>query len=994
MSTPRHGGVVGGLHCKKIYKELAVASNFFGTAPYFNLCLQVAPDREDDVSRQLKETLGDVDKALWLLSYYHVYGIAGTKAAPPTPTPPTVSEPTNGSSSTSSVQNGSATGCQEDPIPNPEPTCLPALGAASSAASTTNPLLEPSSQELPNGLDVRQPTAHAPCGDVNKENSSVSAQKQSYANSSSLAMHTETKDPEADSTKFSSVPNSQGLPNGLVVRQPTAHAPSVDLNKESSSISAQKQSSADSSTLTVHTEAKDLEAGSTKFSLVPKSLGLTSGRVVRPSTSRAISKNVNKEDIFGLTQHESSTSPLSLMVHKETKSPETGSTKFSSVPKSQGLPSGLVVRPPTARAPCKDVNKENSSVSAQTQLSADSSSVRVHTETEDPEAGRTRFSSVPKSQGLPSGTSCRSTTYCPCTLQRCEQREQFRLSTEAVVCQFFITDGAHRNQGPTSRQDQDFFGAKEPRTSEYTCHSTTHCRCTLPECERRKPFHLSTARVVYMFFITADALRKQNPRSRQHRMFFDVNKLCIIWTEWSKLGNTAPHKDEDERMQSTRGAFNLKMNFTAPTILPLHAERAALREQAPKTRALRVHGLAGGDPGECPPLLSPVKVLLGQEDDLSRRVQDALGDLNVALWLFAHHRDHLYGLAGNKVAQQTRTPPAVGKPVNGRSSTSSTENGNAMEPGGTKSSCSNRSSSLSTEQHHSNRASSSGGRFGSGGSTHPASHSNFSTCNQQQISTYGPSSGHLSRHNSSYHSKYHHPRQQLPHPPQSLMGGQYKPSTTYSSSAAGTKSSRHSAKPLQSSWPQPHQSTGSSSEQDAGETRSSSNRSSSLTTDQHHSYRTSSSGRSAHLASQSSTRNQQQSSRYEPSSSNLARHDNSRHSGNHHTTHQLLHHPQSLMNSQYKPSLTSSSASKASKNSTHSAQPLQGSWLQPHQSRRSSYEQGWLGEATSNPKKRSLPSSSAASSAASTTNSSVPPSSQGPRNDLVIRPPAKRARRL
>ncbi|KAL3183929.1 hypothetical protein MRX96_006253 [Rhipicephalus microplus] len=267
-------------------------------------------------------------------------------------------------------------------------------------------------QELPNGLDVRQPTAHAPYGDVNKENSSVSAQKQSYANSSSLAMHTETKDPEADSTKFSSVPKSQGLPKGLVVRQPTAHAPSEDLNKENSSISAQKQSSSNSSTLTVHTEAKDLEAGSTKISLVPKSLGLTSGRVVRPSTSRAPSKDANKEDISGSTQHESSTSSSSLTVHKETKSPEAGSTKFSSVPKSQGLPNGLVIRQPTAHAPSEEVNKENSSISAQKQSSADSSTLTVHTETKDLEAGSTKFSLVPKSLGLTSGRVVRPSTAC------------------------------------------------------------------------------------------------------------------------------------------------------------------------------------------------------------------------------------------------------------------------------------------------------------------------------------------------------------------------------------------------------------------------------------------------------------------------------------------------------------------------------------------------------------------------------------------------------
>ncbi|KAL3245327.1 hypothetical protein MRX96_047026 [Rhipicephalus microplus] len=267
-----------------------------------------------------------------------------------------------------------------------------------------------------------------------------------------------------------------------------------------------------------------------------------------------------------------------------------------------------------------------------------------------------------------------------------------------------------------------------------------------------------------------------------------------------------------------------------------------------------------------PPLMSPVKVLPGQEDKLARRVQDALGDVNVALWLFANHRDHLYGLAGNKVAQQTRAPPPIGKPVNGRSSTSSMRNDNAMDPGLTRSSSSNRSSSLITEKHHSNRASSSGVHVSSGGSTHPASQSG--TRNQQQSSAYGTSSSHLSRHDSSRHSQNHHPRQQLPHPPQSRMDGHYKPSTAYSSSAAGSKNSRHSA------------------------------------------------------------------------------------------------------------------------------QPLQGSWLQPHQSRGISSKQGLLGNATSNPKKRPLPSSSAASSAASTTNSPVPSSTQEPWNDLGVRPPAKRVRRL
>ncbi|KAL3245313.1 hypothetical protein MRX96_047013 [Rhipicephalus microplus] len=42
-----------------------------GRHPLFKAPVKVAPDREDDVSRRLKETLGEVDKALWIFSYYH-----------------------------------------------------------------------------------------------------------------------------------------------------------------------------------------------------------------------------------------------------------------------------------------------------------------------------------------------------------------------------------------------------------------------------------------------------------------------------------------------------------------------------------------------------------------------------------------------------------------------------------------------------------------------------------------------------------------------------------------------------------------------------------------------------------------------------------------------------------------------------------------------------------------------------------------------------------
>ncbi|KAL3183930.1 hypothetical protein MRX96_006254 [Rhipicephalus microplus] len=648
----------------------------------------------------------------------------------------------------------------------------------------------PKSQGLPSGLAIRPSVARAPSKDTNKESISSSAQPHSSTNYSSLMVHKETKSPEAGTNKFSPVPKSQGLPSGLVVQPPTACAPSKNANKENISSSAQHPSSATYSSLMVQKETKDPEAGSTKFSSVPKSQGLLSGLAVRPSITCAPSKDANKESISSSAQHHSSTNYSSLMVHKETKSPEAGTNKFSSVPKSQGLPSGFVVRPPTARAPCKDVNKENSSVSAQTQLSADSSLLRVHTETEDPEAGRTRFSSVPKSQGLPSGLVVRPPT----------ARAPFK-------------DVSKENSSVSAQK----------QSSANSSSQTVHTETKDPQAGRTKI--------------------SSGPKSQ--------GLPSILVTRPPTAGALFLNANEENRSTSAQHESS-----TSSSSLLMHSESKSPEAGSTECSSMSTSSASFVQSG----------VLPGQEDYLSRRVQDALGDLNVALWLFAHHRDHLYGLAGNKVAQQTQAPPAVGKPVDGRSSTSSTENGNAMDPGGTKSSCSNRSSSLSTEQHHSNRARSSGGRFGSGGSTHPASHS--STCNQQQSSAYGPSSGHLSRHNSSHHSKYHHPRQQLPHPLQSLMGSLYKPSTTYSSSATGTKSSRHSAKPLQGSWPQPHQSTGSSS------------------------------------------------------------------------------------------------------------------------------EQGCLGDATSNPKKKSLPSSSAASSAASTTNSPVPPSSQGPRNDLVIRPPAKRARRL
>ncbi|KAL3250390.1 hypothetical protein MRX96_055532 [Rhipicephalus microplus] len=996
-----------------------------GRHPLFKAPVKVAPDREDDVSRRLKETLGEVGKALWLFSNYHdhVYGIAGTKAAPPTPTPPTVGEPANGSSSTFSVQNGSATGCHEDPIPNPKPTCLPALRVASSTASTTNPLLEPSSQELPKGFDIRQPTSHAPSEDVNNENSFVSAQKQSSVDSSFLALHTDTKHPEAESTKFSLTPKSQGLPNRLVARQPAAHAPCEDVNKDNSSISAQKQSSANSLLLTVHTETKDIETGSTKFSLVPKSQGLTSGRVARPSTSRSPSNDANKENnsasaqhespssssslmvhkeprdaeagstkfssvpksqglprglavrppitrapskgankasISGSAQHHSYTNYSSLMVHKETKSTEAGTTKFSSLPKSQEIPSGLVVRPPTARAPCEDVNKETSFVLAQKQLSADYSSVGKHTETEDSEADRTWFSSVPKGQGLPSGLVVRPPT----------GRAPFKDVTKensSVLAQ--------------KQSSADFLPLM------------VHTETNDPKADRMKISLVPKIQGISSILVTPaptagaplmNANKENHFASAQHESYTSKSSPTVH----SQRKSPEPGSTECSSMSTSSASFGQSgvsrsylMNNVPTFVCVLRdGQRVALAYiRSPSVQPFESRRERLG-PFACmvwveeiqenvPPLMSPVKVLPGQEDKLSRRVQDALGDVNVALWLFANHRDHLYGLAGNKVAQQTRAPPPAGKPVNGTSSTSSMRNDNAMDPGGTRSSSSNRSSSLSREQQHSNRASSSGCHVSSGGSTHPASQSG--TRNQQQSSAYGASSSHFSRHDSSLHSQSHHPRQQQLHPPQSLMDGQYKPSNAYSSSATGSKNSRHSAQPLRGSWLQPHQSRGSSSKQDPGETRSSSsNRSSSLSTDQRYSNHVSSSGRSVHAASHPSTRNQLQSSSYNPSSSHLSRHDSSHHTGNHHTKQQLPHHPQLQTGGQYKPSPTCSSSSAASKNSRLAS------------------------ECNIKSQEKTFAIFKCGLECSLHHEFPVPSSSQEPRNDLGVPPPAKRARRL
>ncbi|XP_037568760.1 AF4/FMR2 family member 4-like isoform X1 [Dermacentor silvarum] len=242
-------------------------------------------------------------------------------------------------------------------------------------------------------------------------------------------------------------------------------------------------------------------------------------------------------------------------------------------------------------------------------------------------------------------------------------------------------------------------------------------------------------------------------------------------------------------------------------------ERDALRERERQARALRA-GVGGGESGGHPIFRAPVKVEPGQEDELTRRIKNTLGDFSQVQRLLSHDPNHLIGISRTNAAAQARAPPAVSNPVNGSSSTASTWNGNATDPGGTRNSSSNSSSSVAKQQHHSNSGSSGSG--GGSGSAHPASQSSSST--QQQGSSHHSSSSHRSHHGSSHHShhhSHHHHKKQQPHQPPPLMNGQYKSSSSSSSSAAG-KSSRHLSQPPQGSGHHHHhhhQSRGGSHEQ-------------------------------------------------------------------------------------------------------------------------------------------------------------------------------------
>ncbi|KAL3225511.1 hypothetical protein MRX96_004632 [Rhipicephalus microplus] len=80
--------------------------------------------------------------------------------------------------------------------------------------------------------------------------------------------------------------------------------------------------------------------------------------------------------------------------------------------------------------------------------------------------------------------------------------------------------------------------------------------------------------------------------------------------------------------------------------------------------------------GGHPIVWGPVKVPPGQEDEVAKRVQNAMGDFDTAQWLFTHHRDQLFGIAGTSAAAQNRTPPTVSSPV-GNGSAPTARNVNA-----------------------------------------------------------------------------------------------------------------------------------------------------------------------------------------------------------------------------------------------------------------------------------------------------------------------------
>ncbi|XP_075730615.1 uncharacterized protein LOC119183907 [Rhipicephalus microplus] len=216
--------------------------------------------------------------------------------------------------------------------------------------------------------------------------------------------------------------------------------------------------------------------------------------------------------------------------------------------------------------------------------------------------------------------------------------------------------------------------------------------------------------------------------------------------------------------------------------------------------------------GGHPIVWGPVKVPPGQEDEVAKRVQNAMGDFDTAQWLFTHHRDQLFGIAGTSAAAQNRTPPTVSSPV-GNGSAPTARNVNATDPGATTNGSSNSQSFLTRQQHRSNgvsssSSSSSSGGASSGSSTDPANQSRNQ--NQRQSSSHQRSSSLPSHHANKQQSGDHHKQQQQqPHRPPPRMDGQCRPSSTRSSSAHA-KDSKQLSQPRQGSSYQRRESWGSS----------------------------------------------------------------------------------------------------------------------------------------------------------------------------------------
>ncbi|XP_077558800.1 uncharacterized protein LOC144174167 isoform X3 [Haemaphysalis longicornis] len=209
-------------------------------------------------------------------------------------------------------------------------------------------------------------------------------------------------------------------------------------------------------------------------------------------------------------------------------------------------------------------------------------------------------------------------------------------------------------------------------------------------------------------------------------------------------------------------------------------ERDALRERERQARALRA-GLGSGDSAGHPIFRAPVKVDPGQEDELSRRIKNTLGDFSQVQRLLTHDPNHLIGISRTNAAAAARVPPT---PVNG-SSMASTWNGNATDPGGTRGGGGGSSGSSAVKQQQQQHHGSSNHPSGQSSSTQQGSSSSHHGGSSHR-SHHGSSSSSSGHHSSHHHSSHHHHKKQphqQPGPP--LMNGQYKSSSSAASKTGG-----------------------------------------------------------------------------------------------------------------------------------------------------------------------------------------------------------------